>query len=102
MKHNGGLTVWYEKAGFEARLSANHHSAFVRNPSWTAGRLSENGAETFVALNFSKRLSPHLQLHFGIDNLTNQKVTYTLDKNPYAQEVTEFGRRYKLGLSYKL
>lgn len=102
MKHNGGVTLWYEKAGYEVRVSANYHSPFVRNPTWTAGRLSINEAETYLAMNFSKKLSDHWQLHFGIENLTNQKVTYTSDRNPYAQEVTEFGRRFNLGLSYKL
>jgi hypothetical protein len=28
------VTLWYEKAGYEARLSANYHSKFVRNPTW--------------------------------------------------------------------
>ncbi|MFL6659753.1 MAG: TonB-dependent receptor, partial [Massilia sp.] len=102
MKHNGGVTVWYEKAGYEARLSANYHSAFVRNPTWGAGALIENGAETWVGANFSKQLTSNIQLHFGIDNLTNQKAVYTAANNPIQQEVSEFGRRYNLGLSFKL
>lgn len=102
MKHNGGLTLWYEKNGFEARLSANYHSEFVRNPTWTSGQLIVNGAETYVTLNLSKQLSSQLQLRFGIDNLTNQKAVYTSGNNPYQQEVTEFGRRFNVGLSYKL
>jgi len=102
MKHNGGLTLWYEKDGFEARLSANYHSAFVRNPGWTAGQMIVNGAETYTTLNLSKQLTPQLQLRFGVDNIGNQKAVYTSGNNPYQQEVTEFGRRYNLGLSYKL
>jgi len=47
-------------------------------------------------------LSPKLQLRLGIDNLTNQKAVYTSGNNPYQQEVTEFGRRFNVGLSYKL
>ncbi|MFZ6767376.1 TonB-dependent receptor [Undibacterium sp. Di26W] len=102
MKHNGGLTVWYEKAGYEARLSANYHSAFVRNPTWAAGQLILNGAETYLTLNLSKQITPQLQVRFGIDNMTNQKVVYTSANNPYQQEVTEFGRRFNLGLTYKM
>ncbi|MYM82142.1 TonB-dependent receptor [Duganella sp. FT50W] len=102
MKHNGGVTLWYEKAGYEARLSANYHSEFVRNPSWDAGKLLVNDAETYVTLNLAKQLTPNLQLRFGIDNLTNQKAVYTSGNIPYQQEVTEFGRRYNLGLSFKL
>jgi TonB-dependent receptor len=102
MKSNGGLTLWYEKAGYEARLSANYHSPFVRNPTWSAGQLLVNEAETYLTLNLAKQLTPQIQLRFGIDNLTNQKAVYTSANNPVQQEVTEFGRRFNLGLSFKL
>ena len=102
MKHNGGVTLWYEKAGYEARISANYHSAFVRNPTWNAGQLIENEAETYLTLNLAKQITPNIQLRFGIDNLTNQKAVYTSANIPVQQEVTEFGRRFNLGLSFKL
>jgi TonB-dependent receptor len=102
MKHNGGVTLWYEKAGYEARLSANYKSAFVRNPTWNAGQLIENEAETYLTLNLAKQITPNIQLRFGIDNLTNQKAVYTSANIPVQQEVTEFGRRFNLGLSFKL
>jgi TonB-dependent receptor len=102
MRHNGGVTLWYEKAGYEARLSANYHSKFVRNPTWGAGQLIENDAETYLTLNLAKQLTPQIQLRFGVDNLTNQKAVYTSSNIPIQQEVTEFGRRFNLGLSFKL
>jgi iron complex outermembrane receptor protein len=34
--------------------------------------------------------------------VTNQKVTYTGAGNQYRQETFDFGRRYNLGLSFKL
>lgn len=102
MKHNGGVTLWYEKAGYEARLSANYHSSFVRNPTWSAGQLLVNEDETYLTLNLAKQITPNIQLRFGIDNLTNQKAVYTSANNPLQQEVTEFGRRFNLGLSFKL
>ncbi|KQQ33560.1 TonB-dependent receptor [Duganella sp. Leaf126] len=102
MRNNGGVTLWYEKAGYEARISANHHSPFVRNPSWSAGQLLVNEAETFVTLNLAKQITPMVQVRFGIDNLTNQKSVYTSGNNPLQQEVTEYGRRFNLGLSVKL
>ncbi|MYN17186.1 TonB-dependent receptor [Rugamonas sp. FT107W] len=102
MKSNGGVTLWYEKAGYEARISANYHSAFVRNPTWGAGQLIMNEAETYLTLNLAKQLTPNVQLRFGIDNLTNQKAVYTSANIPVQQEVTEFGRRFNLGLSFKM
>ncbi len=101
MKHNGGLTLWYEKSGYEARLSANYHSAFVRMPRWNAGYMIENPSETYVSASFSKWLTPQLQVRLGLDNITNQKVVETQSNNPYMQNVMEYGRRYNLGLSYK-
>ncbi|MEO7581018.1 MAG: TonB-dependent receptor [Massilia sp.] len=102
MKHNAGFTVWYEKEGYEARLSANYHSAFVRTPSWTAGAFITNDAEKYVTLGLSKQLNKNFQLRFGIDNLTNQKVVYTSSNDGIRQDVREFGRRFNLGLSYKM
>ncbi|TWI66196.1 TonB-dependent receptor [Pseudoduganella lurida] len=101
MKQNGGFTLWYEKNGFEARLSANYHSPFVRMPRWTAGYLIENDEETYVTANFSQYLTPQLQLRVGLDNITNQKVIHTQAGNRYMQNVMEYGRRYNIGLSYK-
>lgn len=101
MRRNGGVTLWYEKDGFEARLQANYHSPFVRMPRWTAGYLVENAEETYVSANFSKYLTSRLQVHVGLDNLTNQKVIHTQAGNPYIQNVMEYGRRYNVGLAYK-
>jgi TonB-dependent receptor len=101
MRNNGGVTLWYEKNGFEARVSANYHSPFVRMPRWTAGYMAENGEETYVTANFSYYLTPQLQLRVGLDNITNQKVVYTQNANAYMQNVMEYGRRYNVGVSYK-
>ncbi|QGZ39985.1 TonB-dependent receptor [Pseudoduganella flava] len=101
MRRNGGVTLWYEKNGFEARLQANYHSPFTRMPRWTAGYLVENAEETYVSANISKYVTPQLQLHVGLDNITNQKVIHTQAGNPYIQNVMEYGRRYNVGLTYK-
>jgi TonB-dependent receptor len=101
MRNNGGVTLWYEKNGFEARVSANYHSPFVRMPRWTAGYMAENGEETYVTANFSYYLTPQLQLRVGLDNITNQKVVYTQNANAYMQNVMEYGRRYNVGVSYR-
>jgi iron complex outermembrane receptor protein len=101
MKHNAGATLWYEKNGFEARLSVNYHSPFVRMPQWSAGYLVRNSEETYVTANISKYLTPQLQVHLGLDNITNQRVIHTLDATPYVQNVMQYGRRYNLGLAYK-
>jgi TonB-dependent receptor len=102
MKHNGGLTLWYEHDGFEARLAANYHSAFNRAPTWDSTAFQLNSAETWVSLNLSKQVTSQMQIRLGVENLTNQKVTYTDPMNAYHQSNFQFGRRFNLGLSYKL
>jgi iron complex outermembrane receptor protein len=102
MKSNGGLALWYEQSGYEARLSVDYHSPFTRNPSWNTGNFWINEAETHVNLNLSKQITKQLQVHFGAENLTDQKLIYTNPNNQYDQQVREFGRRYNLGVTYKM
>ncbi|CAM3689574.1 TonB-dependent receptor [Roseateles saccharophilus] len=102
MKGNGGLTVWYERNGFEARLSANHHTAYNRAPTWDSTLIQQNGAETWVSLNLSQKLDEHVSVRFGVENATNQKVFYTYSNDPYRQENFQFGRRFNVGVTYKL
>ena len=102
MKHNMGVTLWYEHAGFEARLSANHHSQYNRAPTWDSTQFYYNGAETWVSLNLSQQITSHLQARFGIENLTNQRVIYTDPTNRYNQWDFQYGRRFDIGFTYKL
>jgi len=102
MKHNMGMTLWYEHDGFEARLSANHHSQYNRAPTWDSTKFYYNGAETWMSLNLSQQLTSHLQARFGIENLTNQRVIYTDPTERYNQWDFQYGRRYNVGLTYKL
>jgi len=102
MRGNGGLTVWYENNGFEARVSANRHTAYNRAPTWDSTLIQNNGAETWVSLNLSKKISDHVSVRFGVENATNQKVVYTYSNDPYRQENFQFGRRFNVGMTYKL
>ncbi len=102
MKHNMGMTLWYEHAGFEARLSANHHSQYNRAPTWDSTKFYYNGAETWVSLNLSQQITSNLQARFGIENLTNQRVIYTDPTERYNQWDFQYGRRFNIGLTYKL
>jgi TonB-dependent receptor len=102
MKHNMGATIWYEHAGFEARLSANHHSQYNRAPTWDSTQFYYNGAETWVSLNLSQQITSHLQARFGIENLTNQRVIYTDPTERFNQWDFQYGRRFDIGLTYKL
>ncbi len=102
MKSNGGLTLWYERNGFEARIAANYHSAYNRAPTWDSTLFQINGAETWVSLNVAQRITNNLQLRAGVENLTNQRVIYSDPLNRLHQSDFQFGRRFNIGVSYKL
>ena len=102
MRDNGGVTLWYANGGFEARISVNHHSAFTRDPTWTTGAFVINEAETHVNLQVSQQLSKQFSVHFGIQNLTDQKMVYTTPNVPSEQQVWDFGRVYNIGIAYKM
>lgn len=102
MKGNGGLTLWYARNGFEARLAANHHTAYNRAPTWDSTAFQLNGAETWVSANVSQQLTPQLQVRLGVENATHQRVTYTDPLNAWRQTNFQFGRRFNVGLTYKL
>ncbi len=101
MKHNSGLTLWYERNGFEARLAANRHSAYHRAPTWDSTAFQKNGAETWVSFNLAQQITPQLQARFGIENATNQRVTYSDPQYALRQVNFQFGRRFNIGVSYK-
>jgi iron complex outermembrane receptor protein len=102
MRDNGGFTVWYVNSGFEARLSVNHHSAFTRDPTWTTGAFVINEAETHVNMQVSQQISKQFSIHFGIQNLTDQKMIFTTPNVASEQQVWDFGRVYNVGISYKM
>ena len=102
MKSNGGLTLWYERNGFEARIAANHHSAYNRAPTWDSTLFQINGAETWVSLNLAQRITSNLQVRAGVENLTNQRVIYSDPLNALHQSNFQFGRRFNVGVSYKI
>ncbi|RZL37492.1 MAG: TonB-dependent receptor [Rubrivivax sp.] len=102
MKSNSGFTLWYAAHGFEARLAANHHSAYNRAPTWDSTAFQLNGAETWVSANVSQQIGEHVQLRLGVENATNQRVTYTDPTTPLRQSNFQFGRRFNVGVTYKL
>ena len=102
MKSNGGLTLWYSRNGFEARLAANHHSAYNRAPTWDSTAFQLNGAETWVSANISQQVTSQLQLRLGVENATNQRVTYANPLTPLRQTNFQFGRRFNVGVTYKM
>jgi iron complex outermembrane recepter protein len=104
-----GLTAYYEKNGFQARVAQRYRSAFtaIRHNAFKLVTDSIQPEKiTDLQLSYEMQSGPYkgLSLLFQVNNLTNTPyvVTQTVDGNTAMKEYQEFGRQLLLGLSYKL
>ena len=102
-KNIGSLTMWYEKHGFDARVSYNYRSDFTGINSWIPSNVNLNEAESTVDLSMGYQVNDSLKFTFQIQNLTDAaSINYwDNDKTKLAYNV-EWGRRFLLGFQYSL
>ncbi|SCW41576.1 TonB-dependent receptor [Sphingobium faniae] len=97
-KRIANLSVFYEKAGFSARLGYQHRTRWLDDISVDATQDIYWGANERVDLSFRYQLVEGFTLYADIVNLTNEPgIRYTGTKaTPY--EVELFGTRYLFGV----
>ncbi|WP_416308177.1 TonB-dependent receptor [Neptunicella sp. SCSIO 80796] len=102
-KHIGSLTLWYDKDGYDARVSYNYRSEFTGINSWLPSQVNLNEAETTVDASIGYQVNEHLKLTLQGQNLTNAaSVNYwDNDKTKPAYNV-EWGRRFLIGFQYSM
>jgi iron complex outermembrane receptor protein len=92
------LDLFYNKAGFESRVAAKHHTAFTVAPTWVGTTLKMLAPETTidasVSYTFEKLWTVRLQGH----NLTNERARFSTDNNP--QNLANDGGYQVYGRSY--
>ncbi len=104
-EHVGNLTLWYYKDGFEARTSYSYRSEFQRDINAVQGEEGINDSEGYIDLSLSYELDDHYKFYFQVQNLTNEPYrVYGLESNNpnHVNKYEEFGRRYMVGVSWKL
>ena len=104
-EHVGNLTLWYYKDGFEARTSYSYRSEFQRDINAVQGEEGINDSEGYVDLSLSYEMDDHYKFYFQVQNLTNEPYrVYGLESNNpnHVNKYEEFGRRYMVGVSWKL
>lgn len=104
-EHVGNLTLWYYKNGFEARTSYSYRSEFQRDINAVQGEEGINDSEGYVDLSLSYEVDEHYKLYFQVQNLTDEPYrVYGLESNSpnHINKYEEFGRRYMVGVSWKL
>lgn len=100
-------TLYFEKNGFESRVSVRHRSDFlgeVSALSLTRQEVSVD-AETIVDAQISYDLGnigqEGMKVMFQVNNLTNQAFTTRFD-NGYVRDYQNYGRTFLIGLSYRM
>jgi iron complex outermembrane recepter protein len=102
------LTAYYERGGFEARISQRRRSDFIgeignfngsRTLRYVAG---ENVVDAQLGYNFNEGSLKGLGLLFQVNNLTDSAYrTYHAGNKDRPLEYTQWGRSYLLGANYK-
>ncbi|WP_028101722.1 TonB-dependent receptor [Pseudoduganella violaceinigra] len=106
-KNTSNLTVYYEKNGFETRLSQRKRSDFVGEIGNFAGERSlryvvgENILDFQIGYSFSEGMFKGLGLVLQVNNLRNAAYeTYNGNRNQQL-EYQKYGRTVLLGANYK-
>lgn len=100
-EHSGNAALFYDKYGFNARLSYNYRSEYYVG-LWTAADVPQYRDST-EKLDFSSgyKVSNNLTVRFNVNNILRQKVhNYYVDPS-ISQSVQYSDRIYTLGISAK-
>lgn len=102
-KHVGSLTLWYYKAGYDAKLSYNYRSANTRVGSWTPTELTRAEAEATLDASLSYEVTENFKVMLQGQNLTNEPAITYFDNDPSRPaNYTEWGRRFLLGFQLNM
>lgn len=102
------LTAYYERSGFEARISQRRRSDFIGEIGNFAGNrtlryvVGEDITDAQVSYTFSDSSSlAGLSFLFQVSNLTNEAYQTYAETKDRPLEYIEWGRTYLLGVNYK-
>ncbi|MCF2949581.1 TonB-dependent receptor [Paraglaciecola aquimarina] len=102
-KNIASATLWYDKNGFDARVSYNYRSEFTGINSWTPSQVNLNAAETTVDASIGYQVTDNLKLTLQGQNLTNAaSVNYWDNDMTKPAFNVEWGRRYLIGFQLTL
>ncbi|GAB3404110.1 TonB-dependent receptor [Massilia agilis] len=106
-KHVTNLTVYYEKAGFEARVSQRKRSDFVGEiGNFAADRalryvVGENVVDMQLGYTFDSGMLKNVGLLLQVNNLTNAAYETYAARRDQQLEYQKYGRTMLVGLNYK-
>ena len=102
-KNVGSLTLWYYKAGIDAKVSYNYRSAYTSVGSWDPGAVFTIDDEATVDASIAYEVTENFKVMLQGQNLTNEASTSYFDNDPTRpRQYAEWGRRYLLGFQYAM
>lgn len=97
-RHVGSATLWYYRAGFDAKVSYNYRSANTSVGSWGTTEMTRTRAESTVDASISYEFTENFKVMLQGQNLTNELSLSYFDNDPSRPaHYREWGRRYLLG-----
>jgi iron complex outermembrane receptor protein len=90
--------LFYNKAGFESRVAAKHHTAFTVAPTWVGTTLKMLAPETTLDASVSYTFEKLWTVRLQGSNLTNERARFSTDNNP--QNLANDGGYQVYGRSY--
>ena len=97
----GNIVLGWENSTFSFRVAANYKSAYLYELHATNPEQDlYNDAQTFIDVSAKYRITPNVQLSFQASNLTNEPYYTYQFRRPYNSQFEEYGRTYKLGLTW--
>ncbi|WP_016956131.1 TonB-dependent receptor [Catenovulum agarivorans] len=102
-EHIGSFTLWYDKNGFDARVSLNYRSEYTGINSWKPQDVNLNSSETTADASIGYYVTDNLKVTLQGQNLTNERSQNYWD-NDYSKPAynVEWGRRFLVGFTYSM
>lgn len=102
-------TLYYERGGFNARVSATYRSEYLATVSTFGPRSrtfrtadAETVIDAQIGYDFNSGIMEGINIYFQVYNLTNEPLSTYLDGNSLqVVDYQEYGRSYAVGVSYK-
>ncbi len=102
-EHIGSATLWYDKNGFDARISVNYRSEYTGINSWLPQNVNLNSSETTADASLGYYVNDNLKITLQAQNLTNESsVNYWDNDTSKPAYNVQWGRRYLVGFQYSM
>ena len=102
-KDVANLTLWYYKAGFEARVSYDYRSEYTSINSWNPSRIALQDAQGTVDASIAYEFNEHFKVTLQGQNLTDEaSLSYWDNDKTRPYDYVEWGRRFLIGFQYSM